>query len=283
VKRLILCLISIFCVTGCTKYQALDATIPACCYKQTKNLAYGTDPRQQLDVYRPLNVHHNGKVVIFFYGGSWDSGQKENYRFAAEALTEKGFVAVVPDYRVYPQVTFPAFVEDAAQAVRWVHANIDAFGGDPNRIYLMGHSSGAHIVALLALDHHYLKDAGVDPGIIRAVAALSGPYDFKINPDNRMAFGKSSLDPTMDPDTQPINFVDGTNPPMLLQHGAKDKGVSPGNSQRLADKIKAAGGDVKLIIYPKLDHPEVAMALAFPFRCLGPVLHDTAAFFRAHS
>lgn len=280
--RLILALAAVLSITGCTKYQALDATIPACSYTRTTNLAYGKEPRQKLDVYRPRHAKANAKVVVFFYGGSWDSGRKEDYRFAAEGLTEKGFVAVVPDYRVYPEVTFPAFVEDGAQAVRWVHEHIDHFGGDPNRIYLMGHSSGAHIAALLALDHHYLTDAGVNPKIIRATAALSGPYDFTIYPNNRMAFGKSSLDATIDPRTQPINFTDGTNAPMLLQHGAKDTAISAGNATRLAEKIKAAGGPVQVIIYPKLDHPEVAMALAFPFRWLGPVLDDTAKFFRQH-
>jgi acetyl esterase/lipase len=277
-----LALCAVVSLTGCTKYQALDATIPACSYTRATDLAYGAEPRQKLDVYRPRRAAPNARVVVFFYGGSWDSGKKEDYRFAAEGLTEKGFVVVVPDYRVYPEVTFPAFVEDGARAVRWTYEHISQFGGDPNRIYLMGHSSGAHIAALLTLDHHYLKDVGLDPKIIRATAALSGPYDFRIYPGNRMAFGKSSLDATIDPRTQPINFVDGTNAPMLLLHGAKDAAVPAANAVRLADKIRAAGGEVKTIIYPKLDHPEVAMALAFPFRWLGPVLEDTAKFFRAH-
>jgi acetyl esterase/lipase len=282
VTRLLMGFAAVLLLGGCTKYQMLDATIPSCGYVRAKDMAYGELPRQKLDVYRPRGAAAGARVVVFFYGGTWQAGAKADYRFAAEGLTSQGFVAVVPDYRVYPEVTFPAFVEDGALAVRWVHDHIEQFGGDPDRIYLMGHSAGAHIAALLTLDAHYLAGAGVNRNVVRGTAALSGPYDFKIGKDSRLAFGKSSLDATIDPRTRPIHFVDGKAPPMLLLHGGRDDVVGSGNAVRLAARITAAGGEAQYIIYPKLGHAEVAMALSFPFRWLAPVLHDAAVFFREH-
>lgn len=280
--RWILCLTASILLTGCNKYEALDATIPSCGYVRTTDLPYGNEPRQKLDIYRPRRVAPGAKVVIFFYGGAWQGGRKADYRFAAEGLTSEGFVAVVPDYRVYPEVTFPAFVEDGALAVRWVHDHVDQFGGDPEHIYLMGHSSGAHIAALLTLDEHYLKNVGVNRNVVQATVAMSGPYDFKIGRDSRPAFGKSENNSTIDPKTQPITYADGRAPPILLQHGAQDDAIAPGNAVRLAERIQAAGGQAKCIIYPKLGHAGVAMSLSFTFRWLAPVLHDAAIFFREH-
>ena len=158
--------------TGCTSFQVLNSTVPKSCYIATLDMAYGNNARQRLDVYRPRKAG-NGKVVVFFYGGSWRTGSKTDYRFVAEALTSRGFIAVLPDYRVYPEVMFPKFVEDSATAVRWVHDHISRFSGDTNHIYLMGHSAGAHIAALLTLDAHYLADAGLERKTIRATAGLS--------------------------------------------------------------------------------------------------------------
>ena len=126
---------------GCTGFDLLNAPISSCGYTRTANIPYGSISRQKLDVYRPRSGA-DGRVVIFFYGGEWNAGQKADYRFAAEALTSKGFIAVLPDYRLYPQVTFPRFVEDGALAVRWTRDHISQFGGNPNHIYLMGHSAG---------------------------------------------------------------------------------------------------------------------------------------------
>src|SRR4051794_11872106 len=138
-------------LTGCTKFDALNATIPHFGYARTADIAYGNAPRQRLDVYRPCSVDQDfpsAPVVIFFYGGYWQGGSKSEYFFAAQGLVSKGFVTVMPDSRISPDVVFPAFVEDGATAVRWVHDHIAQFGGDPNRVYLMGHSAGAHIAAM---------------------------------------------------------------------------------------------------------------------------------------
>jgi acetyl esterase/lipase len=139
-------------LTGCSKFTLLDATIPRGNYLRSDNLAYGSLPRQKLDVYTPKNQRGPADVVIFFYGGDWQAGERGDYRFVGEALTSKGFVAVLPDYRLYPPATFPSFVNDGAMAVRWVHDNISHYGGDASHIYLMGHSAGAYIAVMLTLD-----------------------------------------------------------------------------------------------------------------------------------
>jgi acetyl esterase/lipase len=259
----------------------LNSLVPTCGYQRTTDLAYGDLPRQKLDVYRP-NKSSAAAVVIFFYGGHWQTGSKTDYRFVAQALTSRGFVAVLPDYRLYPQVTFPAFVQDGAAAVRWVHDNISRFGGDPAKIYLMGHSAGAHIAALLTLDGHYLKDVGLDQSAVRATAALSGPYDFVPLPQDKAVFGMNETDSTPDPAIEPIHFVDGHAPPLLLLHGLKDQTVEAGNAARLEAKIRAAGGKVQYIAYPNRAHVGVVLALAWPFRWLDPVLDNTVKFFNEH-
>src|SRR3954471_10166956 len=161
-RPILLCVLLV-AAGGCTKFQMLNATVPAWGYHRASNLSYGKEPRQSLDVYTPCGDPKHAPVVIFFYGGYWQWGSKSDYRFVGQALASKGFIAVLPDYRLYPRVTFPAFVEDGAQAVRWTRDHIARYGGDPNRLYLMGHSAGAHTAALLAVDPHYLQDAGVDP------------------------------------------------------------------------------------------------------------------------
>ncbi len=236
-NRLLAGVIALVAVSGCTRFAMLNAIVPHCDYVRTRDLAYGADPRQKLDVYRSTTAQGPSDVVIFFYGGDWQNGQKEDYRFVAQALASRGFVAVIPNYRLYPQVAFPAFVQDGAAAVRWVHVNISRFGGDSRRIFLMGHSAGAHIAALLTLDGEYLRDVGLDRSAICATAGLSGPYDFVPPPDDRGAFSMPRDDATPDPRIEPISFVDGRAPPMLLVQGSKDQTVDPGNISRLADRI----------------------------------------------
>jgi acetyl esterase/lipase len=273
---------AIFWLAGCTELQLLNATVSHFGYVRTTDIAYGPDPRQKLDVYVPNKVAPHAKVVIFFYGGSWREGSKTDYRFVAKALTSRGFIVVLPDYRVYPQVVFPAFVEDGASAVRWVRDNISTYGGDTNHIYLMGHSAGSHIAALLTLDAHYLKALGLDRSAIRATTTLSGPYDFIPNPWDRPVFGMGTNQTAIDPNIEPITFVDGKEPPMLLVQGLRDKIVSPSNAVNLAARIRQAGGEVDCITYPKRGHASVVVALASPYQWLAPVLEDVTDYFDGH-
>jgi acetyl esterase/lipase len=183
---------------------------------------------------------------------------------------------MIPDYRTYPDVKFPAFVEDGAQAVRWARAHARDFGGDPDRLFVMGHSAGAHIAALLALDGSYLAAAGGSRQWLAGMIGLAGPYDFlPIEDDDLKAiFGP----PERYAQSQPINFVDGHNPPMLLLHGKTDITVYARNTVNLAAKIREKGGPVQSIIYPVMSHVRIVACMAAPIRFTGPTLDDVSRF-----
>jgi acetyl esterase/lipase len=268
--------------TACTKFDFVNATVTKHGYALTRDIRYGDQPRQQLDVYRP--PHPNGGVVVFFYGGSWLAGEKGDYRFVGQALTSRGFVAVLPDYRLYPQVKFPAFLQDGAKAVRWAHDHAAQFGADPHRLYLMGHSAGAYIAVMLALDADYLHAIGLEPSsAVRAVAGLSGPYEFNPGPDTRPVFGMSQAeDAKPDPQIEPVTFANGRSPPVLLIHGLDDHLVDPDNSATLSHRIRDDGGKATFLAYPTLDHKGTVLALAASFRWLAPVLCDTTRYFNHH-
>jgi acetyl esterase/lipase len=241
---------------------------------------YGPDPRQKLDLYAPPGAR-NLPLLTFVYGGSWDSGSKALYRWAALALASRGFVVAVPDYRLVPEVRFPAFIEDCAAGVARAAALAPDHGGDPTRLLLSGHSAGAYNAAMLALDRRYLEQAGVDPTRVRAFAGLAGPYDFyPFDVKSTIeAFGRAP-DPSA---TQPIDFVRRDAPPLWLAAGEKDTTVRPRNSLVLGERERRAGGQAEVKLYPGLDHAALVLALSKPFRGKGPVLADMTDFLRRHS
>ncbi|HEX4327730.1 MAG TPA: alpha/beta hydrolase [Burkholderiales bacterium] len=275
--------VTAFLLAACSPLPLLNSLVPAKTYQVTHDIAYGTGPRQQLDVYVPAGLAPDAKapVVVFFYGGNWDAGRRSDYLFAGEAFASQGMVTVVADYRLYPQVRYPAFIEDSAAAFAWTRNNAARFGGDPQQIYVAGHSAGAYNAAMLAFDPEYLKAAGVDPRAVKGFIGLAGPYDFLPlhSAELRTIFGG----PDTSPLTQPITYVGHGNPTprSLLLTGAKDKTVDPGNSARLAQSLRAAGGEVEQIVYPDLSHSGILGALAAPLRShYGPVLQDITAFIR---
>jgi acetyl esterase/lipase len=121
-------------LAACSPLQALNAITPGKSYRKIADLAYGSDPRQKLDVYTPLNLKAPAPVVVFFYGGNWNSGARNEYLFVGQALASRGMVAVLADYRLYPQVRYPGFIEDSAQAVAWTLREVWRYGGDPGRV-----------------------------------------------------------------------------------------------------------------------------------------------------
>lgn len=263
-------------LAACSPVDLLNATVPTDGYAVSEDHAYGPDPRHRLDVYVPDDLAGPAPVVIFFYGGSWTRGDRGDYLFAAEALVSRGYVAVLPDYRLYPDVAFPGFLDDSAQAVRWVRDSIAEHGGDPQRIFLMGHSAGAYNAAMLALDPDYLGAAGVDRGIVRGVIGLAGPYDF-LPLDTRVTRRVFGDAPDL-PATQPVSFADADAPPLLLLTGADDSTVRPRNSESLARAVSDEGGVAELRVYPDLGHIGIVLALADGQRGRAPVLDDMAAF-----
>lgn len=244
-----------------------------------RDIAYGDQDRQRLDIYAPSRPGEVAlPVVVFFYGGAWSEGSRTHYGFAAQALAALGYVVVVPDYRLVPDIEYPVFVEDCAAAVRWVSHNIAGHGGDFTRLVLAGHSAGAYNAACLALDPQWLADSDVEPTIV-GVIGLSGPYDFYPfdGEISQRVFGKAS-----DPEgSQPINHVSDKAPPMLLVSGGRDTLVLPRNSTNLGQKLRTAGRYVEVKIHPRLGHAETLLSLSLPLRWLAPVLRECRDFLAA--
>ncbi|MEO5561075.1 MAG: alpha/beta hydrolase [Dokdonella sp.] len=228
----------------------------------------------KLDVYRPSSDTSAAPVALFFYGGSWRRGSRDEYAFVGQALAARGILAIVADYRKYPQGRFPDFETDAAAATRWTIDHARDWGGDPARVFLVGHSSGAQIVALLATDARYLAEVGLKPRDLAGVVGIAGPYDFLplTDPKIKEVFGEESNWSA----SQPINFVDGDEPPFLLLNGTGDRVVDPRNSASLAQRLRAAGIAVTHRQYPGVGHFRILAAMRYP--ALSPTRADVTDF-----
>lgn len=214
-------------------------------------VAFAPERGLSLDVYRPQGAAADAPVVVFFYGGSWQSGKREGYRFVGRKLAEHGALVVIPDYRKAPKPNFPGYMDDAAQAVRWARDHAREWGGDPDRLFVAGHSAGAQIAALLGTDARYLGAQGIETRTLSGVIGLSGPYDFSITGDLVGVFGR---DPALWPRAQAVNFVDGDEPPFLLVHGTGDRVVESVDSEQLAQRLRAARVPVRLLMLPGAGH-----------------------------
>jgi len=266
-------------LSACSPVKLLNALTPDSTFDKTAGIAYGDDPRQKLDVYVPRHALPDAPVVVFFYGGSWNSGAREDYNFVGEALASRGIVAVVADYRLYPQVRYPLFLQDGARAVAWTKAHIREFSGNPQRLYLMGHSSGGYNAAMLALDGDLLAAAGMSPKDLRGWIGLAGPYDFLPieNPAVRPVF----FWPDSPPQSQPINHVSRGAPPALLIAASEDDLVNPTrNTGGLAHKLRAAGVPVQDFYYSRPNHIMLVATLSRPLRGLAPVLDQVVDFIK---
>ncbi len=266
--------------SGCSSVSVLNAVVTSDdgAVRAGRDIAYGSHPRQRLDIYRPRAAARPVPVVVFIYGGSWNSGSKDDYGFAAAAFAGNGHVSVVPDYRLVPEVRFPSFLDDCAAALAWVRNNIAAYGGDPHTIFVAGHSAGAYNAVMVALDPRFLARAGLRPGFLKGVAGLSGPYDF-LPLDTRTTLETFSFSPRLE-ETQPVNFVRRGLPPFFLATGAEDDLVFPRNTRALAKKLRGAAVPTEEKVYPGLGHSGTLLALSVTFRERAPVLPDMLAFFR---
>ena len=216
-------------------------------------------------------------MVVFLYGGRWQSGSKELYHLLGDELASRGVVVVVPDYRLYPLVLFPRWVEDAASSVRWTRQNIQRFGGDTSRIFVIGHSSGAHTAAMLALDERYLREVGLSATDVKGYVSIAGPVD--------TIWTDADVQALMGPRdgwtaTYPRSHIDGTEQPILLLHGTDDKTVSPRNSVGLAARIRERGGCARAITYRGVGHIGIILALSVPQLTSAPVMNDVLNFVR---
>lgn len=212
-------------------------------------------------------------VLLFIYGGGWDSGTKSDYEFAAA-----GFITIIADYRIVPEAHFPDFLEDGALALNWIGAHISELGGDPDRLFLMGHSAGAYNAVMLGLDAASHGAHGL-AGRVKGIVGLSGPYDFYPFdvPASIAAFSRAP-----DPEaTQPVNLVHAEAPPMFLAQGSKDRTCMPRNTKALAARLREFGVNVNEQHYPGIGHPEPLLTLFPMLRWHTPIYREVVGFMRA--
>ena len=267
-------------LAACSPLSVVNAVSPGGAAQATSALRYGSDPRNMLDVYRPAAGAHDAPVIVFFYGGNWVSGKREDYAFVGRALAARGFVVVIPDYRLYPQVRYPDFLVDGAAAVVWTVREVAAHGGDPKQVFLMGHSAGAYNAAMLALDPRWLEGQGMTRSMLRGWIGLAGPYDFLPvqNPTTRPVFNA----PATPPDSQPLSHVSALAPPALLIAASKDKLVDPTrNTGGMAAALRAAKVPVRELYYDSISHTTLVASLSNSLQRLAPTLDAVEAFVRS--
>jgi len=242
------------------------------------SLSYGTDTRQTLDVYRPQGAQQ-APVILFWYGGSWQHGAKDYYQFVGTSLARHGFVTILPDYRLAPDHAFPAFVEDAASAVRWARDHAADYGGDPNRIYISGHSAGGHSALMVALDPQYLHAVGLTPSDIAGAISLAGPTGLENLRGERLrgvfppAIPEHAFSPIALASRHAANA-----PPILLMTGLDDHVVSASSVAKLADAIRNGGGTVTVKTYPGTGHIGLMLGFSREFEGNSRAVNDLARF-----
>jgi acetyl esterase/lipase len=267
-------------LTACSAVDVLNATVATDTYQRTESLAYGPDARQQVDVYQPKPAVANPPMVVFFYGGSWSSGDRADYRFVGEALASHGIVAVIADYRLSPQVHYPAFVQDSALAMRWAFDHAADYGVNPSRIFVMGHSAGAYNAAMLALDKRWLEAVGLSPSRLAGWIGLAGPYDFLPIGDRKTQVAFSW--PDTPKDSQPLFHASRASPPALLLAPVNDTVVDPVRSTvAMAQKLKAAGVSVDEEQFESVSHVTLIASMASVLRGRAPVLERITAFIKS--
>lgn len=280
-KRLLRVFVTAAIVMGlcaCSPLHLFDTLVPKDGgASRIASVAYGPDDRQQMDIYRPIHAAKTDlPVIVFIYGGSWSSGDRQGYAFVGQALAAKGFLVAIPDYRLVPNVHYPAFVEDTASAVRWIAVHAPDYGGKAGQVVLVGHSAGAYNAAMVAIDPRWL---GADRKVVRGFVGLAGPYDFA--PFEGKAVQDAFAGVADPASTQPVNYASAASPPALLATGDRDTTVLPRNSDALAQALRAKGVAVERKTYPRVGHAGLITAFAVPLRGKADILDETAKFARA--
>ena len=276
-------------LTACSALDVLNATVPTDSYRSAADLAYGNHPRQKVDVYMPSQqladmalAVGGAPAVVFFYGGSWSSGDRADYRFVGEALAAQGILTMVADYRLSPEVRYPVFLQDSALATRWAFANAQKYGADPARIFVMGHSAGAYNAAMLALDKRWLGAVGLSPARLAGWIGLAGPYDFLPIGDRKTQVAFEW--PNTPPDSQALFHAGSASPPALLLAPEKDSLV---NTQRstvgMAQRLRSSGVRVESELFDTVSHVTIVATLASVLRSRAPVLERVTGFVKRNS
>jgi acetyl esterase/lipase len=281
IKKLLLVSL-LFLNSACTQLGIFVINFPTLFSNQkvVRNLSFGSNYGSKLDLYYPKKSDKPSPVIVFFHGGKWMNGKKQDYRFVADAFTKKGYIVIIPDYVKYPITKFPTWQEDGAKAVVWAYNNVKTYNGDKNNLFVMGHSAGAHIGALLATNNEYLLKEKASRSYIKAFVGIAGPYNFiPDDKDLENMFAPKENYPNM----QVSTYIDGKQPPMLLLWGEKDKDVGKSNLDKLENTLKQKGGKYDIKIYPNIDHIDIITALSPLKQNLAPVLKDIDSFLRARA
>lgn len=269
-------------LSGCQAvlFGGLNATASKAGVVVTRDVVFDRTHQLAMDIYRPANASQ-APTVVFFFGGSWKSGKRQWYAWVGEALAHRGLVVMIPDYRLWPTVKMQGFMQDGAHAVAWAHAHAGEYGGNPADLFVMGHSAGAHIGALLATDAHWLNDVGMQPRQLAGFIGLAGPYDF-LPLEKQDYIDMFGITHEQQLQSQPVHFVNGDEPPMLLMQGTGDKIVWPRNAESLARELRKQGESVELKMIPDIGHFAILFSMSRPLRGKAPVIDDTVAFIHAH-
>jgi acetyl esterase/lipase len=272
-------LIGLGALAGCSPLRTINALVPSGTHERLPDIAYGEGPRRKLDLYRPRTSAPaaDWPVVLFFYGGSWNSGDRADYRFIGEALASRGVLTLVADYRLYPEVSYPDFLVDCAEAMAWTLREAARLGADAQRVHVMGHSAGAYNAAMLALDARWLQRVGLAPRMLAGWIGLAGPYDFA--PIGNRAVRPVFHHPDVPPESQPIRYADQRAIRSFLGAAEADGLVDPQrNTAQMAERLRRAGTDVTLRYYERANHVTLAGAFSRQLHWVAPVLDDVEAF-----
>lgn len=264
-------------LTGCSPTKALNAMVPSSSYALHTGVHYGQHARQRMDIYVPKMTDVRSEVVVFVYGGAWEEGDKRDFEFVGQAFSRLGYITVVPNYRLYPEVEFPAFIEDIALAIAQLPPRLERLGiHEPQgrHVILAGHSAGAHTVALLAADPAYLREQGATDTALVALIGLSGPYDLPLEHERvQDKFTRVEGD-----EANPIALAHANMPPTLLIHGEADVVAKPEHAERFAEQLSNKGVVVDLHTYPRRRHVDIIASLASPLRFWSPAYADIQRF-----
>jgi acetyl esterase/lipase len=245
------------------------------------SVPYDSGPYHTADIYIPKALERPAPVVVYFYGSAWFTGSKDWYRFIGIGLAQTGVIVIMPDYRGYPDAPSPGFMYDAAAATAWALDHAESYGGDPRKLFIAGHSSGAHIATLLALDTRYLQSVGMSQGELCGVIGLGGSYDYdapRSVPRYLNEYVRVFGEPDRWAPVQPIRYVTRNAPPMLLLAGEADGGIDPDHTIRLAERLSYAGDKATAILYPGINHQGIILPLSRTLDFLAPVKRDIGRF-----
>nr|WP_297349449.1 alpha/beta hydrolase [uncultured Glaciecola sp.] len=274
----IIVIIAWFTDTAAAGLRVLNAGVSLTnSYNITRDIPYGSESWQKLDIYRAQDADENTPVIVFFFGGGWSWGDKKYFEFVADSFVRKGYTVAIPNYVLYPKGKFPQFVEDGAKAIVWVKNNIEKYQGSADKVFLVGHSAGAYIAAMAAIDKRYLHQAGEDMLFIKGVAGIAGPYNFTPKAQEYVAiFGEENFEIM-----KVANHMTGGEPPMILLHGNGDTTVGRFNQETMVTALAQGNVKYKSVLYnDDITHTKILLKLHPWFADKVNVTEDIDIFFK---